>query len=58
MAKQIFPTARELWKRHENIYIEIFTSALLVLMDSQYDKNDEPALSETLCPILNSICIL
>jgi len=56
MAKQTFPTAFELWKRHEKIYIGIFTSALLVLMDSQYDKSDEIKISETLCPILNNIC--
>ena len=56
MQKRTLPVAQELWKRHENIYIEVFTSALLVLMDSQCDKNDETAISEALCPILNSVC--
>lgn len=46
----------ELWKCHENLYKTIFCEALKRLKISQEQSNDEDAISEALCPVLNSVC--
>jgi len=56
MEKLIFPTVRELFKRHEDTYIEVFSLALPALVNSKCYKKSEPEISEVLCTILNKVC--
>jgi len=45
-----------LWQRHERLYIEVFSSALQVLTTKEITLDDEDAISEILCIILNQVC--
>jgi len=56
MGRYSLPSAFELWKRHECIYIEVFSLALRKFAESQCDISHEDIISEALNPILNEIC--
>ena len=45
-----------LWQRHENLYYSIFYEALILLVINEEQRKDEDAISEVLCPILNTVC--
>ena len=56
MAKHILPPAYVLWKRHEMLYVDIFSIALAQLAKKKCSFGDEDTISEQLCPVLNSVC--
>ena len=55
-SKHAIPSANELRKRHEAIYVEIFTLALSVLAKIPCDTRHENIISERLCIPLNDVC--
>ncbi|MCL1874354.1 MAG: hypothetical protein FWF85_09610 [Clostridiales bacterium] len=55
MPRQALPLESELWKKHESIYIEVFSLALQILASSPCDISNENIISEALCPILESV---
>ncbi len=55
MARRSLPPFARLWKRHERLYLEVFSIALFEL--SQADiAGDEDAISERLCLCVNRAC--
>lgn len=56
MARRSLSTFTALWQCHERLYLEIFLSALQELTAKIVPLDDEDAISETLCVILNQIC--
>lgn len=56
MARHAIPSFSSLWKKHETLYIRIFTLALERLSGYQCDKSDEDMISELLSLILNTVC--
>lgn len=56
MARHPLPEFTILWKRHESLYLMIFSTALNELADARRLSGDEDAVSEKLCPILRSVC--
>ena len=56
MARHPLPEFTILWKRHESLYLMIFSTALNELADARQLSGDEDAVSEKLCPILRSVC--
>jgi len=56
MARRSLPEFAILWQRHESLYLMVFSTALLELAGKEKISGDEDAISEMLCPILNSVC--
>lgn len=56
MARRSLPSFAILWKRHEGLYSEVFSIALLELSREDCVSSDEDAISEKLCLILNRAC--
>lgn len=56
MARRSLPSFAILWQRHEILYREVFSIALLELSRENCVSGDEDAISERLCPILNQAC--
>jgi len=56
MARRDIPTLSQLWKRHETLYVDIFSLALALLSQKKCSLDDEDKISEQLCPLLNSVC--
>jgi hypothetical protein len=56
MARRALSSFTILWERHENLYLEIFETALKQLAEKSSVKGDEDAISELLCPIIAEIC--
>jgi hypothetical protein len=56
MARRSLPSFAILWQRHECLYYEVFSIALLELSREACVSGDEDAISERLCPILNQAC--
>jgi len=56
MARRSLPPFAILWRRHENLYCEVFSVALLELSRKACISGDEDAISEMLCAILNRTC--
>jgi hypothetical protein len=50
------PLTKNLWERHEALYVDIFSKALLKLTTKNNIQNDEPAISEVLNLQLREIC--
>ena len=46
----------ELWERHEHLYHDIFMNALNMLEITDKQREHEDAISEALCPVLQSVC--
>jgi len=46
----------DLWRRHESLYIEVFSLALEELSGRASVDGDENAISESLCPTLHKVC--
>jgi hypothetical protein len=56
MARRSLPSFAILWQRHESLYLEVFSIALLKLSREVYVSGDEDAISEKLCLCLNKVC--
>ena len=56
MARRSLPSFAILWQRHEGLYLEVFSIALLELSRKNCVSGDEDAISERLCPRLNQAC--
>ncbi|MFC1588031.1 hypothetical protein ACFL54_06965 [Planctomycetota bacterium] len=56
MARRKLPSTNLLWKRHEDIYVSIFFSALSELASRKLVEGNEDVISESLCPILRKLC--
>jgi hypothetical protein len=56
MARHFLPAFTKLWQRHETLYLEVFSMALLDLARDGCIPNDEDAISERLCIGLNRAC--
>ena len=56
MSRHPLPSFNELWKRHEALYVDIFSMALVQLTNEAFSLQDENKISEHLCPILNTVC--
>jgi len=56
VARRRLPIFDDLWRRHESLYIEVFSLALEVLSGKASVVGDEDAISESLCPILSRVC--
>ncbi len=58
MARHTFPSFSALWQRHECLYVEIFSAALIELAQNNVVSGDEDVISEMLTPILNHVCFV
>lgn len=56
MARRSMPTFTELWKKHEAMYIEIFSEALTKLALCRNIHNEENYISALLCVLLTETC--
>ena len=56
MARRSLPSFAILWQRHEGLYREVFSIALLELSREGCVSGDEDAISERLCLRLNRTC--
>lgn len=56
MARRALPSFATLWQRHECLYREVFSIALLELSRKDCISGDEDAISERLCPSLTQAC--
>lgn len=56
MARHSLPSFSNLWHKHENLYLSIFTIALQRLSDDIVDVSKEDTISERLSIILNEVC--
>ena len=56
MARRTLPPFSNLWKRHEALYVDIFSIALVLLANKTRPLDGEDKISEQLCPVLNDIC--
>lgn len=56
MPRRTLPSFYILWQRHETLYTEIFSIALVQLSKEAFSWADEDKISEYLCPILNDVC--
>lgn len=56
MARRSLPSFAILWQRHECLYYEVFSIALLELSQEACVYGDEDAISERLCPSLTQAC--
>ena len=56
MAHKTLPSKYDLWKKHEAVYVEVFSAALGKLANLTRDISHEDNISEFLCPILHSVC--
>jgi hypothetical protein len=56
MAKRPLPSFITLWKRHERLYLEVFSIALRELSGKDSLSGDEDTISEILICILNRVC--
>lgn len=55
MARRLLPVSK-LWKRHEVLYVEVFSIALTLLVEKDCPLDDEDKISERLCPHLKKVC--
>ncbi len=56
MARRTLPSFSNLWKRHEALYVDVFSIALALLANKIRPLDDEDKISEQLCPVLNDVC--
>lgn len=56
MARHSLSSFTALWQCHERLYLEVFLSALQELTVEVVPLDDEDAISETLCVLLNQVC--
>lgn len=56
MARRPLAPFTRLWERHVRLYLEVFSTALWELSESESISGDEDAVSELLCVILNGVC--
>ncbi len=54
--KGLFLNFSSLWLRHEALYFSIFEQALNELDINEEQRQDEDAISESLCPVLRTVC--
>ena len=57
MPQRPLPSFITLWKRHKQLYLEVFSIALRKLSEKDFLSGDEDAISETLRLILNRVCL-
>ena len=55
MARRSVPSFARLWRKHETLYLSVFSQALVRLSKKKH-LMDEDHISEQLCPILNAVC--
>jgi len=58
MARRSLPSFLKLWKRHEKLYLGIFSTALVQLAEKKCLTTDEDTISEQLCPVLSEVCFM
>ena len=57
MARRSLPSFSDLWKQHERLYVDVFSTAIALLAEKKMcPSGDEDEISEQLCPVLNSVC--
>ncbi len=56
MARRALPLFSNLWKRHETLYVHVFSIALAQLAIKACPLDDEDKISEQLCPFLSAVC--
>ncbi len=56
MARRALPSFSDLWKRHETLYVDVFSIALAQLVKKTCPLDDENKISEQLCPVLSDVC--
>jgi hypothetical protein len=56
MARRSLPSFTILWQQYESLYLEVFSIALLELSREDRVADNEDAISEKLCLILNRVC--
>lgn len=56
MARHSLSSFAALWQRHENLYLEVFSSALKELFSKKISLEHEDTISEALCVTLRHVC--
>lgn len=56
MARHPLSSFADLWHHHEQLYLEVFSEALLKLIQKGKIFHNEDAISESLCVDLNEVC--
>ena len=56
MARHPLSSFADLWQHHERLYFEVFSEALLKLIQKGKTFDNEDAISESLCVDLNEVC--
>lgn len=56
MSQRPLPSFKTLWKRHESLYLDVFSWALRELSKKKFLPGNEDAISERLCVILTETC--
>ncbi|MDQ1350313.1 MAG: hypothetical protein QG657_614 [Acidobacteriota bacterium] len=56
MSQRPLPSFKTLWKRHESLYMDVFSMALRELSERDLLSGDENTISRTLRLILNNVC--
>jgi hypothetical protein len=56
VARHSLSTFSALWQRHERLYVELFSSALLGLATKEITLKHEDTISEALCVTLRHVC--
>jgi len=56
VARHPLSSFADLWQRHEQLYFEVFSEALLKLIQKGNAFDNEDAISESLCVDLNEVC--
>ncbi len=56
MARRKLSSFSSLWARHKQIYLSVFSMALMKLAEMDAISGNEDAISERLCIFLNNVC--